>query len=658
MRSDAPEPSPTSNHFRTTRVRQHGSKAFVTTAALVVLSLTVSGGSVILGRPAGAALSDGPTAAATTPNLYVGHLARLTAEIPQEWVVDPSGIFDYAGPDGVVASEPVAAPSLEDACATVAASLDGETPPSVTATTWSEQAACRVVGQYRGVDVATQVIPHGHPFSLWGTDYAFAALMADPGHLDDIVATVDFSSEKVTPGVYAASLLDLVETRSFWRDQVDWPTVRRQVLGFVDGLETVEMARQGILNIIIQNIRMMGDNQSSIALPDWQFERRGFGALLASGHVIVVYPDSPAERAGILVGDDIEAIDGRPIRFFSRHVDAFATLSFDPTGEVDDASMTVTLHRQGVPLPIEVTIEAGPYPLDALPTGGRLPGDIGLLTLSAATNGDQESAYVATANDIVSQIDAEPTCGWIVDLRFASARSYPAIIASIGPILGNGVFAGWRDRAGGQTWATYENGVIAEDGFALPRQASGQPPSLQQPDAPVAVLTGPGDRGAGELAALALMGRPETRLFGEPTGGSTTIARRYALFDGSVLDLAEAAMTDRAGSEYPDGIQPDEPIATDWTTYGTDADHGPRRRPRIGCSSIPPARRRIDDRFASRAQQGISAVSRFEMSVPNGREDALGKGFLASATPASSSLPCRDCLGSAGRILARGPRCD
>lgn len=554
----------TTVRFRPARVRRGGNSANITTAVLILLSVMTSGGAIVLARP-------GPDAAAATPNLYVGHAARLTAEIPQGWGVDPSGTFDYTGPDGVVASDPVAGPSLEDACATVAASLDGESPPSVTGATWSGEPSCRVEGQYRGVDVAAQVIPHGNPFSLWGADYAFASLMADPGHLDTIAATVDFSPERVTPEVYAVSLLDLVETRSFWADQVDWATVRRQVHGFIDGLDTVEMARQGILNLIIQNIRMIGDNQSSIGLPDVQTERRGFGALLASGHVIVVYPDSPAERAGIRVGDDIEAIDGRPIRFFVRLVDAIATLPFDPSDN-GDGSMTVTVHRPGVPIPIEVTIEAGPYPLDALPTGSRLPEDIGLITLPAAMSGEQESAYVTAAYQAITQIDTEPTCGWIVDLRFASVRSYPAIIASIGPLLDNGIFAGWRGREGGQSWATYEDGVIAEDGYSLPAQPGGPPPTLHQPDAPVAVLTGPATGGAGEFATIALLGRQDTRLFGEPTGGYTTITRRYALFDGSTLDLAEAAMTDRAGSEYPDGIHPDEPVATDWTTYGTDAD--------------------------------------------------------------------------------------
>ena len=542
-----------------------GSGASVTIAVLIVLSFMISGGAIFLARPV-------PNAAATTPNLYVGHAARLTRRDSPGWVVDPSGIFDYAGPDGVIASQPIAGPSLADACATVASSFDPGSPPSITNTTWSGQPSCRQAGQYRGVDVETQVIPHGHPFSLWGTDYAFAAIMSDPGHLDAIVATVDFSPEPVTPGVYAASLLDLVETRSFWTDQVDWRAVRRQVLGFIDGLDTVEMARQGILNLIIQNIRMIGDNQSSIGLPDLQTERRGVGALLASGHVIVVYPNSPAERAGIRVGDDIEAIDGRPIRFFVRLVDAVATLPYDPAGD-GDSSMTVTVQRPGVPIPIEVTIEAGPYPLDALPSGSRLSENIGLVTLPAAMSGEQERAYVAAAHQAISQIDSAPACGWIVDLRFASVRSYPAIVASIGPLLGNGVFAGWRGREGGQSWASYEDGMISEDGYSLPALASGPPLTLQRSNAPVAVLTGPGTGGAGEFATLALLGRPNTRLFGEPTGGYTTITRRYALFDGSLLDLAEAAMIDRAGSEYPDGIQPDESIAIDWTTYGTDADH-------------------------------------------------------------------------------------
>ncbi len=98
---------------------------------------------------------------------------------------------------------------------------------------------------------------------------------------------------------------------------------------------------------------------------------------------------------------------------------------------------------------------------------------------------------------------------------------------------------------------------------------AGRPHELQRPTPPVAVLTGPLTASAGEVAALAFVGRSDARLFGQPTAGKTTGNQGYFLFDGTILGLAEAAMTDRSGATHPAGVEPDDAIVTDWSTYGT-----------------------------------------------------------------------------------------
>jgi len=121
---------------------------------------------------------------------------------------------------------------------------------------------------------------------------------------------------------------------------------------------------------------------------------------------------------------------------------------------------------------------------------------------------------------------------------------------------------------------TYEAGRILDDGVDViddPDPAYA-PVALQRPNPPVAVLTSSLTGSSGEVATLAFVGRPGTRLFGETTGGYTTGNVGYPLFDGSILVLAVVAMTDRLGTTHLEGVEPNETIPIDWETYGTSDD--------------------------------------------------------------------------------------
>lgn len=144
------------------------------------------------------------------------------------------------------------------------------------------------------------------------------------------------------------------------------------------------------------------------------------------------------------------------------------------------------------------------------------------------------------------------------------------MVTGVGSILGNGRFVGWRSAGGRQWWVSYEDGRITQDGKEVSNYLGPDGPSaLHRPSPPVAVLTGPSTGSSGEVTALAFVGRPGARLFGERTGGYTTSNVGYSLFDGSDLGLAVAAMTDRTGATHLEGVEPDEGVATDWATFGT-----------------------------------------------------------------------------------------
>ena len=515
---------------------------------------------------AAAAVMPDRSSAETETMLYVGHAARLTARIPSGWSVDPAGEVDYLGGDGFVVSDHVAGSTLDEAAAELETSWRFDGPATVTPATWSGAPARRLTGRSYGADAVALVAPHPLPFeTLGGESYAFAALTADPAHLDAIAATVDFAPERVTPAVFLASVLDMVEARAYWADSVDWELTRRVALSSIEVFETLWEA-QGQLLGILDALRGAGDNHSYLVLSDSPApfaSEDGAGMLVGGRAVVAVFPDGPAARAGIVAGDTGEAAGGQP----------FAPVpvpqAIEPGG-LWPLSVELTLRRDGAIDAVVVTVEQGPYDTYLPPPGRRLPGGTGYVAVPHFFSFGRETAFAVTAGRILASVDEPPARGWVVDLRLDRGGSYSPMVTGVGAILGNGAFVGWRSAGGRQWWVSYEDGRITQDGREVSDYLGPDgPAALHRPDPPVAVLVGPSTASSGEVTTLAFVGRPGARLFGERTAGRATSIVGYPLFDGSHLGLAVAAMTDRTGATHLEGIEPDEPVATDWAAFGT-----------------------------------------------------------------------------------------
>lgn len=515
---------------------------------------------VVAVRPARAAAAD--------TKLYIGHAARLTVRVPASWSVDPSASYDEAGGDGFVVSEPVAGSTLDEAAATLAGTWRFDGPATVTPTTWAGAPARRVVGRSGGVEAVSLVVPHPRPFETWGETYAFAAVTTDPAHHDAIAATVDLSPDPVTPEMYFTSVLDVVEARAYWAGEIDWDLTRRVVAASIDGLATVEETRAA-LTVILDTLRAAGDNHSFLVLadaPDPLARESGSGMLVGGTRVVAVFPDGPAARAGIVVDDTVKAVDGQP---FAPIPDPQA---IEPGG-LWAPSVELTLRRDATSEAVVVSVEQGPYDTFLPPTGRRLPDDIGYVAVPHFFSWGREASFAAEADRIVAAVDERPTRGWVVDLRLDRGGTYTPMVTGVGAILGNGRFVGWRSAHGRQWWVSYEGGRITQDGREVSDYFGPDgPTALRHPNPPVAVLVGPSTASSGEVTTLAFVGRPDTRLFGERTAGRTTSIVGHALFDGSHIGLAVAAMTDRTGATHLPGIDPDEAVPTDWATFGTPDD--------------------------------------------------------------------------------------
>lgn len=172
-------------------------------------------------------------------------------------------------------------------------------------------------------------------------------------------------------------------------------------------------------------------------------------------------------------------------------------------------------------------------------------------------------AFASNTQAMIKKIDTENNiCGWIVDLRDDDGGSISPMIAGLGPILGEGIYAqDFEYSTIGDTGISfYRNG---ESYFVLNGKKDSistkvlHPYKLKKENIPVAVLIGKGCGSSGEGTAAAFIGRRNTKLFGQPTAGYTTGNAEFTLPGGGLLFIAAGIQTDRNGKKYPERIFPD-----------------------------------------------------------------------------------------------------
>ncbi|HET6748453.1 MAG TPA: PDZ domain-containing protein [Actinomycetes bacterium] len=111
--------------------------------------------------------------------------------------------------------------------------------------------------------------------------------------------------------------LNLVERRAFYAERVDWPSVRAEARRRVAAATT----RAEVYEVIRWVLSRLGDHHSFLLTPQRAAELavgrgRDFGllAMFPERVVVDVEPGDAAERAGVRVGDVVEAVDGRLVQ--------------------------------------------------------------------------------------------------------------------------------------------------------------------------------------------------------------------------------------------------------------------------------------------------------------------------------------------------------
>jgi carboxyl-terminal processing protease len=192
-----------------------------------------------------------------------------------------------------------------------------------------------------------------------------------------------------------------------------------------------------------------------------------------------------------------------------------------------------------------------------------LPANIGYVRVGSTSNTTPE-AYAGALHSAIRAADSDNTTGWIVDLRGNGGGSTYAMVAGVGPILGDGAAGSFVNLDGVKTEWGYRGGVPAATGATSNGSLVVIPSTvyqLRRSNPRVAVLSDRANASAGESTLISFIGRPDTRVFGTASCGLSTGVAGLTMRDGAVLWLARSFMADRNGRQYGGAVLPDETIA-------------------------------------------------------------------------------------------------
>jgi carboxyl-terminal processing protease len=250
--------------------------------------------------------------------------------------------------------------------------------------------------------------------------------------------------------------------------------------------------------------------------------------------VVSVIPGSPADKAGLVDADVLEAIDGQDTRDIS-----LAMIQMMLEG-APGSTLTVGVVRASKPEPDKLTMTRTAAALP--PVGDQVYEGSSILYLKP----------VALDHDHVQQVEAK--------LKGMQKAGNKKVLLDLRDVA-----------AGDMTEATrlanflLKSGTIATlEGQKFPKQTfEADPAKAINATAPVVVLVNRGTAGPAELVAAALEDNKRADVVGEKTFGEGTQQKTFELADGAALILSVAKYESPSGKKLQDdGVTPDVVVAS------------------------------------------------------------------------------------------------
>jgi carboxyl-terminal processing protease len=255
------------------------------------------------------------------------------------------------------------------------------------------------------------------------------------------------------------------------------------------------------------------------------------------GSIVVVAPieGSPAERAGVRVGDVLVEVDGVAVQ--PGKLDA----TIERMRGLSGSSVHLVLTRKDEPEPLRFDLERTEVQVRTV-RSEPLPGQYGYVRISHfsdSTPGDFDAA-------VLSLRSAEsPLRGLVLDLRNNPGGVLESAVGVADSMLESGMIV----RADGRT-AESRFELDATEGDLLA-------------GAPVVVLVDRGSASGAEIVAGALRDHGRATLMGERTFGKGSVQTVMPLSNGEALKLTTSRYFTPSGRSIQErGIEPDVRIAT------------------------------------------------------------------------------------------------
>jgi carboxyl-terminal processing protease len=294
--------------------------------------------------------------------------------------------------------------------------------------------------------------------------------------------------------------------------------IEDQYVGTVDSKKLIEDAIAGMLHELdphsnyldAEAFNEMRDEQrgkfSGLGI---QITKRGPDKPLT---IIAPIDDTPADRAGLLSGDVIARIEGKPTMDMSVQ-DAVGLLKGDKGTRV-----TVTIERPGLDEAFDVTLERDDIPIDSIRVAFMVDSNVGLIRISnfTSTTADELDHYVA-------QLKKEGMTRLLLDLR-----------GNPGGLLDQAVQVAERFIPADKL-VVYTRGRIHgsdQDYFAKR--------GVERIDIPLVLLVDESSASASEIVSGAIQDHDRGLVVGEPTFGKGLVQRVIPLRNGGALALTTA----------------------------------------------------------------------------------------------------------------------
>ncbi|GAB3510879.1 S41 family peptidase [Pseudoxanthomonas daejeonensis] len=257
--------------------------------------------------------------------------------------------------------------------------------------------------------------------------------------------------------------------------------------------------------------------------------------------VVAPIDDTPAARAGLLSGDIIIAIDGKPIA----QVEAM-----EPLRGVPGSKVTITVVREGRDKPFDVTLVRETIKITSVRSRMLEPGYgyVRISTFQADTGADFQ-----THLDKLQAQAGGRLRGLVLDLRSNPGGLLTAAVQVADDLLDKGGIVSTRGRI-----------PISDTRFDAT-------PGDRMKGAPVVVLVDAGSASAAEVLAGALRDNNRARVIGSRTFGKGSVQTVLPLDNGDSVKLTTARYYTPSGrSIQASGIVPDKELTPDPALIGAD----------------------------------------------------------------------------------------